>query len=83
MNEGGLFYHAFQFLWIIRHNRDIAPIGAMFRVVCLKTNHVCMIRLERAIPMPDDNLVPREDFHPKGDGGSGRRPLPPDHLTFW
>ena len=20
--------------------------------------------------------------HPKGDGGSGRRPLPPDHLTF-
>ena len=25
----------------------------------------------------------REDFHPKGDGGSGRRPLPPDHLTFW
>ena len=22
------------------------------------------------------------NFHPKGDGGSGRRPLPPDHLTF-
>ena len=29
------------------------------------------------------NGFPREDFHPKGDGGSGRRPLPPDHLTFW
>ena len=25
----------------------------------------------------------REDFHPKGDGGSGRRPLPPDYLRFW
>ena len=23
------------------------------------------------------------NFHPKGDGGSGRRPLPLDHLTFW
>ena len=22
------------------------------------------------------------DSHPEGDGGSGRRPLPPDHLTF-
>ena len=22
------------------------------------------------------------NFHPKGDGGSGRRPLSPDHLTF-
>ena len=22
------------------------------------------------------------NFHPKGDGGSGRRPLPPDHLAF-
>ena len=22
-------------------------------------------------------------FSPEGDGGSGRRPLPPDHLTFW
>ena len=27
-------------------------------------------------------LVTRKNFHPKGDGGSGRRPLPPDHLTF-
>ena len=22
-------------------------------------------------------------FSPEGDGGSGRRPLPPSHLTFW
>ena len=22
------------------------------------------------------------NFHPEGDGGSGRRPLPPDHLIF-
>ena len=22
-------------------------------------------------------------FSPEGDGGSGRRPLPPDHFTFW
>ena len=24
-----------------------------------------------------------QKFSPGGDGGSGRRPLPPDHLTFW
>ena len=24
-----------------------------------------------------------QKFSPVGDGGSGRRPLPPDHLTFW
>ena len=30
-----------------------------------------------------ERLSSREDFHPKGDGGSGRRPLPPGHLTFW
>ena len=22
-------------------------------------------------------------FSPEGDGGSGRRPLPPNHFTFW
>ena len=27
-------------------------------------------------------LYHTRDSHPKGDGGSGRRPLPPDHLTF-
>ena len=24
-----------------------------------------------------------QKFSPVGDSGSGRRPLPPDHLTFW
>ena len=41
-------------------------------------------------PLPSVKNLPnskKEDvrgrnFHPKGDGGSGRRPLPPDHLTF-
>ena len=32
-------------------------------------------------PLFDNTYIGK--FSPEGDGGSGRRPLPPDHLTFW
>ena len=39
--------------------------------------------VDKAIPKSKSGRPESQSISPDGDGGSGQRPLPPNHLTFW